>query len=476
MSFGLSDAYSLQEAMKEALKNNIQLKILHLDKKESDTSCAKAFTKFLPDIRIEKKWNKKESNEDIVSAITDLQRNQHAIWNNIRSFKTSLPGLQRSKDLENAPASENSVLSVRQNIFSGGADVLNLMSKDLEKKSVIYSLMDKSDDVLLDGINTYLNLCYARELNSLALKKYNIAVQLLKFTQKRFELGNETRTNLAYAQVNLLKAESEKEKILSDLQAYEMSFENFFGISAKCKLEIPTFNKLEEESLNTVIEVVMRENNLIRSSNTKIKALKASNVSNIAHLFPSIDLLTSFFKDTDKKTKWKKDWVVSVNIPIFTSGGYQLLEAREARRATKRANLENALQKQNVTQSAAVTWQEYMSSKYLLSADLKAVEASQLMLQSTLQELSLGKISLIEAYKAEQQLQESKLEHMKSEMSHLKSRYKLMKICGRLTECIEGVTQKFETPSKQNSFNKKRPHSAKRARKHKAILDKQCAR
>jgi len=173
-----------------------------------------------------------QSNPDVrATAYNKLAREQEVVQARSRYFptldvrgSTGYYDQHHPKDYHNWP--KEAALSLRQNVFEGGASLSEVQRQQARVKSQAYLVQAVSENIGLQACRAYLNVLREVELYKLAQENLRIHERMHDQVRSRSEAGVDRRADLdqvsgrlALAQANLVTAKANLEDARSDYQA-----------------------------------------------------------------------------------------------------------------------------------------------------------------------------------------------------------------------------------------------------------------
>ena len=139
---------------------------------------------------------------------------------------------------------------------------------------------------------------------------------------------------------------------------------------------------------------------------------------------------------------------VSLSIPIIAGNGKSVLDIPLKKHEVRKSTIIAMHAEDHLKMQVMACWSDYDLKSSQLEMYKKFAEARSLALEATTQEYVLGKGPLIAIYKAEQDLKEAKKYQLESESEFIKTKYRILTLCGNLSNYIH-------TPSKKETLDTK---------------------
>jgi outer membrane protein len=418
-------AVNLKEALAIAYDNNDELKIARRDFLNDIESFPQALSGFMPRI-------------DSVIVTRDTKDKGKSQYN-----KGTTESHTVQKNLE-----------IQQPIFNGGKSIASLKAAQSGFRSARGKFYANEQKVLLSLIDVYLK-CYENEQKySISSASVESSKKQLESTEMRLKLGESTETELAKAKAQLAIAETNKLKIHAELQAARANFVKMFGIEPK-DITIPDLPSNLPSSLEELLQKATLANPAIESSRHAVVSYKANELAAKADLLPQVNFSINTgrsYRDNDKANSRSLTSSLSMQIPIYSKGGFEYSKIRQAKNQTRKSSIElNELIKR-IYASAIGSWESFNAAKYGIAASTQAVQASQIAYEGTVQEELVGSKMLLEVLEAQRQLEQAKTQNVEANVAYISSAYQMKALIGDLTAKSLKLKESYFSP--ENEFKK----------------------
>ena len=377
------------------------------------------------------------TNKQLLLSRTQLQSSKTAIDISKSAlglnFSASING-SRGWNINESSKSDSysSSLTGSYNISDGNLSKSKVLIDEALYKIAKLQLHELEQKVLLDTINSYLNVL--RDQKFVELSNNNVAVLERQFLEirDRFQLGEVTRTDVSQAESALAAAKANLTAKVGSLKISSELFLSLVGIKPYKLMNIKTNFKLP-----STIEIA-KQNSL--KTHTKIIAAKIE--EQIARI--RIDIaksqksplisFKSIFSNGYNSSSGNSNSVtfrLEGSIPIFNSGRIdsEINQAKINYKAQKESTL---LVKRLVEQEIALAWSNVLVSKASIEARKRQVEASSLAYDGVVVEEKLGTRTTLDVINAEQSLLDARTQLASAEREHTYARFALLAATGEL--------------------------------------------
>ena len=377
------------------------------------------------------------TNKQLLLSRTQLQSSKTAIDISKSAlglnFSASING-SRGWNINESSKSDSysSSLTGSYNISDGNLSKSKVLIDEALYKIAKLQLRELEQKVLLDTINSYLNVL--RDQKFVELSNNNVAVLERQFLEirDRFQLGEVTRTDVSQAESALAAAKANLTAKVGSLKISSELFLSLVGIKPYKLMNIKNNFKLPSS-----LEIA-KQNSL--KTHTKIKAAKIE--EQIARI--RIDIaksqksplisFKSIFSNGYNSSSGNSNSVtfrLEGSIPIFNSGRIDS-EINQAKINYKAQKESTFLVKRLVEQDIALAWSNVLVSKASIEARKRQVEASSLAYDGVVVEEKLGTRTTLDVINAEQSLLDARTQLASAEREHIYARFSLLAATGEL--------------------------------------------
>ena len=246
--FGLSQSYSLEEAVKIALENKESLKASAMDLESSRQGVKGSYSRILPSVRFSGNMNESR-------------------------FPTQTGGYNQTTgeitlDKISSQISASSAISLSQNIYDGG-----VWWNTIRQAKNNYKIAEEFDRQIKSNIirnvhSTYFNYLKASQLLDVARSNLMSSQQQLALAEQKYQLGSAKKTDLLKAQVRFGQARVDVVNNDAGLQNAYLSLKNAMGLIGK---EVD-FSVEEVESPLDIVPEFETGFELVQQFNPSVKA------------------------------------------------------------------------------------------------------------------------------------------------------------------------------------------------------------
>ncbi|MDG2355978.1 MAG: TolC family protein [Paracoccaceae bacterium] len=295
-----------------------------------------------------------------------------------------------------------------------------------------HQLEDLEQKVLLETINTYLNIL--RDQKFVALSKGNVAVLQRQFEEikDRFNLGEVTRTDVAQAESALASAKANLTAKKGALGVTSEIFLSQVGVVPNNLKPVVTPFKLPKN-----VELAKR-----RALRQHPKILSATTLEKMASILidiqkgakkPLFSLKSSLTNGFNQSSGNYNSASIKFegSIPIFNAGRIDnAVSQAESNFKAEKANTE--LVRRSVLEEVSIAWTTLKVAEATIEARKRQIEASKIAYDGVLVEEKLGTRTTLNVINAEQDLLDARTQLASAERDHLYAMFAVLASSGDL--------------------------------------------
>ena len=325
---------------------------------------------------------------------------------------------------------KNMQISMEQPLFKGGETISQYQASKEALNAEKGQLALKEEELLFEAISAYLEVIKNQKIYELSEFNSNIIRQYKERAQAKYELGDATKTDVAFAQSRLSAAISEKLKAEALLITSKANYQHIF-VEAPENLSMPQNTPELPVTLEEVIEVASRNNSNLNIANARKKAAILNVHSINSKILPNINatFATTF---SNASSMDKKTIAFNVNFPMFNRGGIEIWKISEAKHNASRARYEYIETAHAIKKAATTTWQSIEAAKSTIKSSQDAINFAQIAFSATQQEYDLGLKTMLDTLDAQKELFLAKVNLIKSKHDYNILIYRLILLMGML--------------------------------------------
>lgn len=303
-------------------------------------------------------------------------------------------------------------------------------------------LVSVTQDVLLQGIEAYINTVRDQQILKLSRNNVKVLKRSRERTRERFKFGEATKTDFSQSKARVSRAESDVIQAVASLAISRARFERIVGYKPEQTLSYPSTLPDVPESLDAVLDKALRKNPRIISARFSEKSAAEAVKANKADLLPTVSLDAStsraegsglFGANIDTE-----DVIVNITLPLYRGGSQysriRRLQSQQSRRKYELRDITNEIREQTVG-----IWERYVTSQANIKAQKDTIRAAEIALEGVKAEQIYGTRSVLDVLDAEQELFVAKVELARAIQEKKVAMYNLLAIMGELSPARLGL-------------------------------------
>lgn len=332
--------------------------------------------------------------------------------------------------------SEAKSLSVTQPLFRGGTTYANVKSARRQVDAAEFRLQQVEEDVLLRAITAYMDVARASAVLDLSKKNRDVLTQQLDAASQRFEVGEDTKTDVAQSEARLAQAQSDFINNRGRLESQKAIYREIVGEPAG-NFVLPEVMPETPKSLDELIDKALQNNPKIKETEQLKDSADYLIDANIGTLLPSVDLQGSMsrqegigiFGNTDFD---QDEVVVAASLPIF-QGGQRYSRVRAAKENYQQRRFQMLDMVNEVRRQAISAWEDLLASSSSIESGEQAVKAAEVALDGVRQEQQYGARTTLDVLDAERELFDANVRLVIAKRDRAVAAYSVLAVTGDLT-------------------------------------------
>lgn len=328
-------------------------------------------------------------------------------------------------------------LSVTQPIFRGGSTWANVKAARNEVRAGQERLKQAEQDILLQAVTVYMDVVRTQSVMELSRKNLTVLEKQMAASQQRFDVGEDTRTDVAQSEARVALAKSQLVKSEGDYAAAKAAFKRTIGYEAPENLPTPDISLKLPDSLQEAIELADKNNPRLKEAEYLKESADYTINSNVGRLLPSVNLRGAMNRQegagvTGTSTFDQDEVLLAVSVPLF-QGGAEYSRVREAKENYQRQRFSELDMANRVRQLAISAWEDWTAAQAAMESDKAAIEAAEIALEGVKQEQQYGARTTLDVLDAERELFNTQVQFVTSQRDEVVAAYGVLSAVGRLT-------------------------------------------
>lgn len=322
-----------------------------------------------------------------------------------------------------------------QPLYSGGTTYAKMQRSRFEVQAGRHSLRRVEQDVLLDGVQVYLDVLRDRAVLGLSVNNEKVLGQQLQATQDRFDVGEVTLTDLSQADARLSLATAERilqQGVLNDSIARYVAVVGIAPIDKMNKPHLPVL----PEGMEQATDYAMVDYPSLREVQFQMRAAERQ-INEISGEFAPKLTLEGLIRRTAEQSNPtsqldRMEIMTRLNVPLYQSGAVSSrVRAAKQRYTSIRAGLSE--EKRFVRQRVASTWQVLTRARAQSVSFRAQIKANTIALEGVNEEAKVGNRTVLDILNAENELFQARTSLVRSEHDDILAAFTLLHAMGKLT-------------------------------------------
>jgi len=327
-------------------------------------------------------------------------------------------------------------LEISQPLYRGGRTLAATRGAENTVKAGRQRLSATEQDVLLGAATAFLNMFRDEAVLKLNINNEQVLKRQLEATRDRFEVGEITRTDVHQAEARVAGAAADRIEAEGNLEASRAAYRNVTGQLAPRNLKPPAQplgQPSDQEEANKAAAV---NNPNVLAAEFDRKTLE-DNVDEVrGELLPSLNLNFSVNRDyenaSNENVSRGESVTASVTVPIYQQGTvYSRLREAKQKKAEQTLAIDQV--RRDSVEAATRSWENLVSARARVKSFKTQIDANVVALEGVEREAQVGSRTVLDVLDAEQELLNSRNNHIRAQRDQLVAVFELKAAMGQLT-------------------------------------------
>lgn len=329
---------------------------------------------------------------------------------------------------------------IKQSVFSG---FKTMSAVDLAESNVLMErekLRQTEQNVLLTAAVATVDVIQKRAVLELQKNQEQVLDRHYKSYQKRFNVGELTKTDVAQAEARLKGATAARIEAEGNLETAVASYVNVVGQKPAKKIEINELKTYLPENLNTTLNLMKQNNPSLKAAQYSVEVADFNISLQRGDLLPSLDVLAGAGFQWGQPIPNLDDhydgnyWQVgaTLSVPLYQGGG-EYAKLREAKQLENQARILLVQTERELTKTATQAWEVYQSTKASIDAIKAQIKASKMALDGVIREADVGARTVLDVLDAEQEYLNYRVNLVSAERNMTVAALSLLSSVGKMT-------------------------------------------
>jgi outer membrane protein len=386
-------AYSVADAVADAMEYSFELKISEEGINISDAQKWKAIAGFLPSVVAKDNHSRTKAKWDQGEAL----------------FKDSRNNRQYG-------------ITVNQNLFEGGASVARIAQAGNRQDIADNLYKAQLNLLILDTIRAYENLLTARQVVSINKHNEKTLQENLNIAKIRFAEGEVTKTDVLQSEATLATASANLASANRDLKSAEATYFKIVGKQMPKKVSELNISRIQvPKSMEEFFDEALHNNLNLRNSKHDVNVSNHDVTIAYANMLPKVNASAEILRDDmpgDSTSKRNiNQYTLSVQIPIFQSS-VEYADIKEKRAVRRQQEYRLAANQDNLRETVVGAWENFIASKSVIESSKDAVRAAVQALEGVQEEAKAGTRTTVDILDEQTKVFNAELQLLRAQRDH----------------------------------------------------------
>ncbi|HKI97777.1 MAG TPA: TolC family outer membrane protein [bacterium] len=410
-----SQALSLDDAVKQALKNNPELLVETSSQEAQVEALNRAHAGYYPRIDVQAAVGPESSDNPTTRAL----------------------GTPGTVDLTRREAA----LTIQQNLFDGFATEAEVALRTAQLDWATNRIQGTAENIALRTARVYLNLLRTDALVSLSLDLESTHLRIQQQVRQRSQSGvmgtadlDQVAARLALVQANLIADRRLR-------QDAAINYERLVGEPPGGDLQVPQLKAdALPATLEQALEITRRSHPTLASANASISASRAEYHGAAQPYYPRIDLVLqgTWGKDLDGLEGLNRDTslLLRLNYNLF-NGGADIARRNQAAAQIGEATHARSRVERQIVENLRLAWTLHQTADARLAALRQSVAASSRTRDAYGQQFGVGKRSLLDLLDSENEVYQARRAEVNGVFEQRVAAFEVLEGMGKLLPAME---------------------------------------
>jgi outer membrane protein len=335
-------------------------------------------------------------------------------------------------------------LTVNQTVFNGLQTANTTRQAEAKVNAGRATLRTVEQDVLLDSATAYMAVLSSQALVEALRANVTFLRELLSTTNKRYEAGDVTPTDVAQAQARLNRGLADLNNAEVALAASRATFIQVNGVPAGHLVPTRPVDELLPGGRDASVAMAVREHPIVQTAMFDIDIAQLSIQIAQAALYPTgtVQASASTAKDTDPtlgfKTQNQASVVGNLTVPVY-DGGLVSARVRQAKEILGQTRIWLERVRARAETAAIAAWVTYQGSRVFIEAAESEVKAATAAVEGVQKEAQAGQRTTLNVLNAQQDLIAARARLILAQRDRVVASYTLLSAIGRLNPAQLGL-------------------------------------
>lgn len=328
-------------------------------------------------------------------------------------------------------------ISIEQFVFRGFRTRNAVRGAEADVRASRENLANTVQNVLFDAADAYLSVIRDQAILDIRRRNADFLREQVRAANERFNVGENTRTDVAQARARLSSALSDISIAEANLATSVAIYRQVIGNEPRNLSSGFPFASALPASLASALDVAQARHPAILAAVYTADSA-AFNVKEVeGELLPSVSItgsvardfgISGFYEDEDQTSA---SITGRVSIPLY-QGGSVSARVRQAKELLGQSQVEIDLYRDQVRAAVVSSWGQIEATSSTISAAGSAVEAANIALSGVQEEQRVGQRTTLDVLDAQAEVLSARESLIQAQYNHVLSSFSLLSATGRL--------------------------------------------
>lgn len=362
----------------------------------------------------------------------------------VQSIESDTEGLLGPTTSQAELEPTNATAQVTQHLFTGFRRSGQSRLADANIAGAQEGLRSRAQDVLLATVEAYVGVLRDKDVVRLREEHVESLGRLLAGTQRRLDVGEVSRTDVAQAQARLAGARANLARSQADLEISQARYIAIVGRPPQSLTPVAALPQTPHSLEAAISQAETTHPDLGRAESAE-RAARAQVTIERAALLPQVSLVGRADENRDfgisESRRESSSAVAQFSMPLF-EGGFAYSRTRQSRINVGRAEQRTEAQRRDVVANVTGAWSNLRASREILSVADEQVDATAIAVEGAERERGYGLRSTLDVLDAEEEARNAQIARARANADAVIASYALLAATGALT--LEAATGREE--------------------------------
>jgi outer membrane protein len=325
-------------------------------------------------------------------------------------------------------------LVASQTVYSGGRLAATVRSQEAALLAQRETLRGADEALIQTVVTAYTGVLQAQEALTISQENVNVLLRQREDAQARFEVGTQTRTDVAQAESRLATARSQFTSAQNSLDNARAQYRVVVGQSPTRLEAAPDLSLLLPATLAAALDTAREYNPGLRSAylTERVSAANIAVAKSVNHPNFAVGITAGYTPDAlSQQNNLGVTGTAQLTVPLYT-GLTTASTIRSAVEANRQDQYRIDSQRRVLEQAVTNAWNALIAARAAIQSNTEAVNAAELVAEGNRQQLNVGLSTTLDVLNAELELRNAQLDLVNAKFTEYTSSVNLLNAMGKL--------------------------------------------